>query len=103
MKAIDAHEGFTAIVCKGCDEIHYVATGKKLPNGHGPWKFNGNYEMPTFQPSVNIHWAAIPERNKPERRCHFIVTNGAIFYCNDCTHPLAGQTIELPEITEEMI
>jgi len=99
VKAVDFRDGFVAIECKGCDEIHYISTKNKLPNGHGPWGFNGDYVRPTFTPSVNIHWEAVPSLNKPERRCHFIITNGMIHYCGDCTHVLANQTIELPEIT----
>lgn len=100
MKAFDRGNGFIAIECKGCDEIHYISVVNKLPNGHGPWGFNGDFNKPTFQPSVNIHWEAVPDSNKPERRCHFVITDGFISYCDDCTHPLSGQKIELPEIEE---
>jgi hypothetical protein len=99
MKAIDFRNGFVAIICKGCDEIHYVSTVEELPNGFGPWWFNKDYDKPTFKPSVNIHLEAIPNY-KPEHRCHFTVTDGKITYCDDCTHSLKKQTIDLPEITE---
>lgn len=101
MKTYNNGAGFQVIECKGCDELHYIKVDGKLPNGHGPWGFNKNQDSPTFTPSVNIHWAAIPDLNKPERRCHFVITDGKIQYCGDCTHSLKGQTIELPDITPE--
>jgi hypothetical protein len=29
--------------------------------------------------------------------CHSFVTDGRIQFLNDCTHPLAGQTVDIPE------
>lgn len=85
------------------------------------WTFNGDFDRPVFGPSLlsrqtmheppvtpeNIEqWRASPwEQHPVDHVCHsFIGCNGAqpgqIFYLNDCTHSLAGQTVELPEITE---
>ena len=30
--------------------------------------------------------------------CHSFVTDGRIQFLADCTHPLAGQTVDLPEV-----
>lgn len=32
--------------------------------------------------------------------CHSYVTNGRIQYLGDCTHELAGQTVDLPELVD---
>lgn len=60
------------------------------------WSFNGDMDKPTFNPSVlnTSNWG--PERR--ELRCHSYVTAGRIQFLPDCTHPLAGQTVDLPEI-----
>ena len=31
-------------------------------------------------------------------RGHSYVTDGRIQYLSDCTHPLAGQTVDLPDV-----
>ena len=33
--------------------------------------------------------------------CHSFVTNGRIQYLGDCTHKLAGQTVDLPDWEDE--
>lgn len=97
--------------CLGCDMAHHVAHGP----GSGPrWTWNGDAIKPTFTPSILVRWdqgepsAADPEIAKKIRRgeivqrtvkkvCHTFVTAGRIQYLSDCTHALAGQTIDLPE------
>ena len=34
------------------------------------------------------------------KRCHSFVTDGRIQFLSDCTHALAGQTVDLPDIKE---
>jgi len=67
--------------CPGCGYCHYIDTKR--------WIFNKNMEKPTVSPSILIH----PGDNTP--RCHIFITNGQIRYLNDCTHKLAGQTIDM--------
>ncbi|MCE5342558.1 MAG: hypothetical protein LLF96_03085 [Eubacteriales bacterium] len=55
------------------------------------WQFNGNYDKPTFRPSMLLN------ANMPgHKRSHFFVTDGKIQYLPDSEHVLAGQTIEIP-------
>jgi len=96
--------------CPGCKENHMVRVGE----GEGPrWGFNGNYEKPTFTPSVLIrsgHYASVFDgscwctynRDNPDNPapfkcsvCHSFVTDGNIQFLGDCTHELAGQTVPL--------
>lgn len=56
------------------------------------WTFNGDLVKPTFSPSMNSflndskspHFN--PEAHLKDFRCHFVVTNGVIAYCGDCTN-----------------
>lgn len=96
--------------CPGCQRRHQVTTA---------WTFNGDLEKPTFTPSLLVrtgHYLKEPpvagdcycdfhERYPDEEpmpwtclRCHSFITNGMIQFLGDCTHALAGQTVDLPDI-----
>jgi hypothetical protein len=84
-------------------------------SGPNAWSFNGDINSPTLQPSVLFQsghyapdrintgkcWctynAEHPEQKKPFIcvRCHSFVTNGKIQFLGDCTHAMAGQTVDL--------
>lgn len=74
--------------CPGCHSGHGVWTTKKNIMG-GFWKFNGNMEKPTFEPSILL--AAQNGRNG----CHCYVRDGNIEFLPDCTHELAGKTVPM--------
>lgn len=83
------------VECPGCQaedqssgHIFYL----KMNDGGPGWTFNGNFEKPTFSPSMLAR--------TPTTRCHSFVTDGKIKYLDDCTHPLKGQTVDLPEIED---
>lgn len=79
------------------------------------WTFDGNYDAPTFSPSVLVHgrdftpagraeyeaWYAAdcpkpaPKFESADTRCHSFVRAGRIEFLGDCTHALKGQTVEL--------
>ena len=85
-----AHDGSLWFFCKGCDQPHSLNVGP----GTGPrWGYNENPEAPTFAPSVLVRW----NEREEAKVCHSFVTDGRIQYLNDCTHGLAGQTVDLPE------
>jgi len=77
--------------CPGCEHLHVVDSR---------WHFNHNYKLPTFQPSVlNKSLQYNDELDKMEPHvCHLFITNGQISFLNDCSHELAGQTVELPDM-----
>jgi hypothetical protein len=92
--------------CPGCEEIHVISVAA------GGWFFNGDYDTPTFSPSILVsggHYASgwigpncwcTFNLEHPENRfkcsiCHSFVKNGMIEFLGDCTHSLAGQTVTL--------
>jgi hypothetical protein len=101
--------------CPGCKSQHLIPTvpGQSIFSSGATWGFNGSVDRPTFTPSVFIRtghyaegkpkaecWACNNGHNMCEV-CHSFVTDGKIQFLNDCTHHLAGQTVELPEVDEQ--
>lgn len=93
-----ANAGTVAFFCSGCNAPHIINIG----NGAGArWGFNGNHDKPTFTPSIKVSWPANPDAAedfkewRTDRVCHSFVTDGRIQYLGDCTHTLAGQTVDL--------
>lgn len=73
--------------CPGCEEMHI------LPKDRG-WFYSQNLDALSANPSFKHTW-----RNRQgEKCCHYVITNGALHYCGDCTHGLAGQVIPIPDI-----
>lgn len=86
--------------CPGCKTVHAIGIG---PSYHS---FNGNFEAPTFKPSLLCTWTQFEVANDPKTkpvdwRCHSYITDGKIQFLGDCTHALAGQTVEMFDIEEE--
>lgn len=77
--------------CPGCNDYHQVVV--ESPDG---WGWNGSLELPTFTPSVLALYGIV---DGVDRRCHSFVTDGRIEFLGDCTHELAGQTVDLPPWT----
>lgn len=85
--------GALSFFCLGCDMPHTVQIG----DGPGArWGYNGNADAPTFTPSVLCRY----KWSDGDRVCHSFITDGQIQYLGDCTHHLAGKTIELPNWEE---
>jgi hypothetical protein len=97
--------GRLAFWCPGCREMHAVTSA---------WTFDGNYDRPTFSPSILIRsghycpgarpdecWCTYNAEHKDDPApfgcsvCHSFVRDGQIQFLNDCTHELAGQTVPL--------
>lgn len=112
--------GGLVFMCPGCGDTHLIYHGA----GAGPrWTWNGDAVRPTFSPSVLVrsgHYVPEHEKDgcwctynadqeakgeKPSKfkcgACHSFVTAGQIQFLSDCTHALAGETVPLPEWTEE--
>lgn len=90
--------------CPGCTFGHCLPIG----GGVGPrWQWNGSLDKPTISPSILARGV---ERLTEEETaiilaggnvaprpsvCHSFVTDGRIQFLGDCTHALAGQTVDL--------
>lgn len=105
MRAKQASTDRLSFMCLGCGQRHVVQIGV----GQGPrWSFNGNLDKPTLSPSILVTWTEpsdIPEEfddisKDVTKTCHSFVRDGQIQYLGDCTHSLAGQTVDLPELEE---
>lgn len=89
--------------CPGCGMPHEVRVG--VPD-RPCWTFNFDVDRPTFSPSILVTYPANPnaaEEFKEWRRtriCHSYVRNGRIEFLSDCTHALAGKTVDLPELAD---
>jgi hypothetical protein len=86
--------------CPGCKCHHGISTIE--PHA---WSFNGDIDRPTFSPSLRVQSGPkcdpithlrIP--GEPDQVCHSFIKNGMIQFLGDCTHELAGQTVEIPDI-----
>jgi hypothetical protein len=109
--------GQVAFWCAGCESAHAISIAP------GGWKFNGDYDKPTFTPSVLVtsgHYSAdFAERKRKDPahdcwctfrqkhpgvttfecfRCHLFVKDGFVQFLADCTHELAGKTVPLEAI-----
>lgn len=102
-----------AFMCPGCKEVHSIGPG---------WTFNGDFESPTFSPSVLVrsgHYAphgnghrcwCDHNRERVEagedpsifkcQTCHSFIRDGYIQFLGDCTHELAGQTVPMIHFEE---
>jgi len=96
-KLLVQDSGYSLFRCPACNTSHAVSTAP------GGWGFNGDGNRPTFTPSVLVTHEAKPgagpgfEEWRTARACHSFVTDGRIQFLADCTHALAGQTVDLPD------
>jgi len=89
LSKIEDRRGY-AFRCPGCECAHFIQTN---PAFNPCWTFNGDVERPTVSPSIMVRqpW------KKNGSVCHSFIKEGMIRFLNDCTHGLAGRTVELPE------
>ena len=89
-----SHVGGQIFYCPGCEDPHAVNT---VPNGPR-WTYNGDPDSPTFSPSIKVTemwWEN--KKQVADKVCHSFVKNGRIQFLPDCTHKMAGQTVDIPE------
>lgn len=74
-------DGFLYIFhCPGCNTTHTFDVRE------GEWTFDGDWENPTFSPSL-----ALPN-------CHLFVRDGIIDFLGDSKHHLAGKKVPMVDI-----
>lgn len=94
--------------CPACEEMHRVSI-----LGPRPWGFNGNYDAPTFTPSVKVtgkhginkngQWTGEyyrgPDGKALDLICHVFITDGRIQFLGDCTNKkYAGRLLPIPDL-----
>lgn len=89
MKTEITTDGWLAWHCPGCEGGHAVPV-----NGPKAWTWNGDREKPTLHPSVFVNKG---RANPTAHVCHVWITKGQIQFLGDCTHALAGKTVDLEE------
>jgi len=111
----DFGKNAVAFWCPGCKGSHVLSV-----SGAGAiWGWNQNVDRPTFTPSVLFRtghhipsqagkrcWCDANRERVAQGKepygftcdvCHSFVTDGQIQFLGDCTHALAGQSVDLPE------
>lgn len=119
---LNAERTHAVFQCPGCGNNHGVTLNGERNVCGASWGWNGSRSRPTFTPSILMrsgHYAegrANPERcwctfnaEHPDNPsgfkcevCHSFVRDGRIEFLTDCTHALAGQTVDLPEFDYEV-
>jgi hypothetical protein len=88
--------------CPGCNSVHHISIKtSSLVEARG-WEWDGNVESPTFSPSILVTYNGEDAGmlDSFPAICHSFVTAGKIQFLNDCTHKLAGQTVDLPDFEQ---
>ncbi|MGA7781163.1 MAG: hypothetical protein WCA85_26120 [Paraburkholderia sp.] len=107
-------------ICPGCDvdargtgthilPVSWLPPGETVESplvaGKPHWTFNGDMDAPVFGPSVLSTWDEWQGEGVAAKKhvCHsFVGCNGAapgrIIFLGDCTHTLANQTVDLPDL-----
>lgn len=74
--------------CPGCESAIRIPI-----SGARAWGWDGNLDAPTLTPSI---------LSIGERRCHAFMRSGKLEFLSDCTHVLAGKTIDVPVLPDWM-
>lgn len=79
--------------CLGCGYLHAVYPEGCEADNPARWTWNGSLDRPTLSPSLSVRW----HEGGVEKHCHSFIREGRIEFLGDCTHSLAGQTVEIPD------
>lgn len=89
-KLIKFDDVFVGFHCPGCKGP------QQLPiSGPKAWGFNNDFDKPTFSPSILTRWG---QPCGETFVCHSFVRDGKIEFLSDCTHALAGKTVDLKDV-----
>lgn len=79
--------------CPGCQFLHGPIIARGPEDEKRPlWSWNGDLDRATFSPSLLVTYPAGAKTNV----CHSFIRDGRIQFLNDCTHALAGHTVDIP-------
>lgn len=105
--------GYVAFGCPGCMETHVIPVSTDHHPGRS-WGWNGDALKPTFTPSIHVkglqteregwewtgEWVRGADGQPLPQSCHSFVREGQIQFLGDCSHNLAGQTVDIPAYPE---
>ena len=75
--------------CPGCEGIHPIDVLQPNHYNGSIWKWNGNAELPTFWPSIEVG-----------STCHSFINSGIIQFLPTCYHDLRGKAVPLPDLPD---
>lgn len=73
-----------AFYCHGCGQYHFIDHRCHIEEEDG---------LPTVKPSILVWYPWGDDQEM--RRCHLLIKRGKIQYLKDCTHELAGMTVDM--------
>ncbi|MEB3374455.1 DUF6527 family protein [Bacteroides sp. CR5/BHMF/2] len=77
-------------------QMRPLYSNRKNDCGFPVWNWNGDNENPTVIPSIKVTYPTPEKMNI----CHSFIRNGKIEYLSDCTHELAGKTVDMIDIDD---
>lgn len=87
--------------CPGCDDVHRVVTWQATDQTGPVWTWDGNLEAPTIDPSILVKYPT-PEPH-PRNVCHSYLRAGRWEFLSDCTHQMAGQTVDMVPLPDRLV
>jgi hypothetical protein len=79
-----------AFFCPGCQHAHVFYTA-----GPVRWDFDGNFESPSFNPSLKNTCENHPDPK--QRLCHLVLSRGVLHYDGGNAHDLKNTNVPLPD------
>jgi hypothetical protein len=76
--------------CPGCDDLHSVTQ-----DWSWDWSDDDDTDNVTISPSILVRYDVSPPNQHLSTVCHSFVRNGRWEFLSDCSHSLAGQTVEM--------
>lgn len=79
---------------EGYDGIHMLPVNMSPQGiaGRQSWAWDGNLEKPTLSPSI------LTNADGVHNRCHSFLREGIFEFLTDSQHPLAGQSVPIPDL-----
>lgn len=95
--------------CPACKQTHSLFYGWKFTNRGKPdalikpsfepsFRHTGKQEIVDAKGEWTGDWVRGPDGKALDACCHYILTDGILNFCPDCTHALAGKSVPLPDL-----
>jgi hypothetical protein len=87
--------------CPACDTLTALplpgVDGSLPTNGRDHWQWDGDLLAPTVSPSILQHQSEV------HPLCHSFLRAGRWEFLGDCTHKLAGQTVDMVPLPDWVV